>query len=136
MGETNRHQRREVRRSRGNRHGQDRHQQGRFGEGPDGHGPAGAHPAEGRAGVEGAEGEHDRTEQQHEDDGEEIGALAQRRAGRRQRRDGRHTDHGGDQHQGTDAEEPTGFTWTHTLLGEKLAQVEQGLMNRRADSTF
>jgi len=42
---------------------------------PDGHGPARTHSAKRRPGIEGAEREQDRTEQQYEDDREEIRTL-------------------------------------------------------------
>ncbi len=56
--------------------------------------------------------------------------------GRRQGRHRRNGDGGRDEHDRTDAEDPTRFPRSHALLGEELSQVEQGLMDGRADAAL
>ena len=65
----------------------------------DGHCPAGAHAPERGAGVEGAQGERDRAEQQQVHDSEQVGRPPEGRIGGEQRRDDRDHERGGDQHQ-------------------------------------
>ena len=77
-----------------------------------------------------------RSHQQEVDEDEQVRAGAERRVGRDQGRDRRGHRHGGHEHHRCQREDPRRLVGTEALLAEELADVDEGLEDRRADAAL